>query len=356
MEKFRKYPKSMNEGIRVEEVPSCLLCGGDGVLLYENLRDRLFSAPGVWTLMRCPNCRLVWLSPRPIDSDIAKLYKEYFAHDVHQLVPQFAGMRRFIRNAVLESHMGYDNLGNSSLGKRIGKILSWVGPLKQRIELSVMTLRGNKKGRLLDVGCGIGIFLEKMRSLGWEVIGVETDEKAVEVARKRFGLNTHQGTLEQMNFPDESMDAIVVHHVIEHVGDPIRTLKECYRILKPLGRLVITTPNMEGLGQRFFKKAYVHLDPPRHLYLFSPHTLQVCAEKAGLQILGLRTIARRASWTWITSYLIRKNGRLPGGIPKNRGFWLRLEGLAFHETESLFCFIKNVGEEILLVSTKYLDE
>ena len=58
-----------------------------------------------------------------------------------------------------------------------------------------------KGGRLLDVGCGNGLFLEKMRNLGWEVVGVETDEKAVEVARKRFGLDIYHGTLEQVNFP-----------------------------------------------------------------------------------------------------------------------------------------------------------
>ena len=70
-----------NEGIRVEEVPSCMLCGSEGVLLYENLRDRHFNAPGIWTLLKCPDCRLVWLIPRPISSDIGKLYEEYYTHN-----------------------------------------------------------------------------------------------------------------------------------------------------------------------------------------------------------------------------------------------------------------------------------
>jgi len=347
---------NLNEGIHVKEAPYCLLCGHEGSVLYRNLRDQLFGSPGIWELAQCPRCYFVWLNPRPIPEDMGKLYSQYFTHEFQELVPRMAIMRRFVRNAVLVAHMGYDDLISSSLKKRIGKILSWVGPLKRRIELSVMTLHAKKGGRLLDVGCGNGIFLEKMRSLGWEVVGVETDEKAVEVGRKRFGLDIHQGTLEEVDFPPESMDAIVMHHVIEHVVDPIGTLKECCKILKPLGRLVLITPNVESLGHQLFKKACVHLDPPRHLHLFAPHTLRSCAEKAGLQILELRTLARRASWTWATSSFIRRSGRLPGGILKNQGVWLCLEGLAFYATETLFCLIKNVGEEVLLISTKCLDK
>jgi hypothetical protein len=55
-----------NEGVRVEEARCCLLCGGEGVPLYGDLRDRIFSAPGIWSLIQCPKCQLVWLNPRPL--------------------------------------------------------------------------------------------------------------------------------------------------------------------------------------------------------------------------------------------------------------------------------------------------
>lgn len=354
--KEKKLAIRINESIRVKEASSCLLCGHEGNPFYQDLRDRLFNAPGIWTFVQCPKCYFVWLNPRPIPEDMGKLYSQYFTHTIDRLVPRFQRMRRFIRDAVLDAHMGYDHLVKSSLKKRVGKVLSWVIPLKQRIELSVMTLHAKKGGRLLEVGCGNGIFLEKMRNLGWEAVGVEMDEKAVEIGRKRFGLDIYKGTLEGVNFPAESMDAIVMHHVIEHVQNPIETLKECFRILKPLGRLVLITPNIESLGHRLFGKTAVHLDPPRHFYLFSPHTLRVCVEKAGLQILELRTLVRMASRTWAISSFIQRNGRLPGGIPKNQGLWLSLESLLFQGTEFLFSIFKNVGEEILLISTKYLDE
>jgi hypothetical protein len=69
-----------NEGIRVSEAPCCLLCVYEGELLYSGLRDRLFGAPGNWSLMQCPKCQLACLNPQPIPDDVGKLYAQYFSH------------------------------------------------------------------------------------------------------------------------------------------------------------------------------------------------------------------------------------------------------------------------------------
>lgn len=191
-----------------------------------------------------------------------------------------------------------------------------------------------------------------MRELGWEVIGVEPDGQAVKVAQERFGLSVHEGTLEEVGFPDDNFDAITMNHVIEHVWDPIDTLRECRRVLKPGGKLVVITPNIESLGHRLFREAYLHLDPPRHLYLFSPRTLRICAEQAGLRVLQLRTTARSARWMWAASRLIRRNGMLPGGSPTKINWRLRLEGLAFQVVEHWLRFVKEMGEEIVMVASK----
>lgn len=111
---------------------------------------------------------------------------------------------------------------------------------------------------------------------------------------------------------------------------------------------------MESLGHRLFKKAWIVLDPPRHLYLFSPQTLKVCANRAGLQVKHLRTAARSAPGIWEASRLIKRKGTLPGGLlQQKRGLWLQLEGLVFWMMEYGLCRIKDVGEEILLVATKF---
>lgn len=351
MEGVGEHPVRLNEGIRVREALSCLLCDSKGTLLYQNLRDCLFDASGTWTLMRCPKCGLVWLNPRPVPQDIGKLYEQYFTRNAAKCVSLFPGVKRIIRDAVLASCLGY-NTSSGPLQKALGKSLSWIGPIREMVELSVMKLNGQRKGKLLDVGCGSGHFLAKMRELGWEVAGVEPAGQAVKVAKERFGLSVYEGTLEEVNFPDDTFDAITMHQVIEHVWDPMGTLQECRRVLKSSGRLVIVTPNIKSLGDRLFREAWRGLEVPRHLYLFSPCTLRVCAEQAGLQVKHLYTTARSARWIWAASRLIHRNGILPGGSPKKQGLWLRLEGLAFQVVEHGLCWVRDAGEELVLIATK----
>ena len=341
-----------NEGISVEEARSCFLCGSDGVLLYENLRDRLFSAPGIWSLLKCPDCHLVWLNPRPISTDIRKLYGEYYTHNRTSSAPQISSLRVAIRNAILEAHMGYKNLNNNKLLKGFGKPFSLIKPIKERVRLSVMYLEGHNTGTLLDVGCGNGQFLVKMRGLGWKVSGVDPDEQSVEFAQKNFDLDIKKETMDQIHFPDSTFDAITMNHVIEHLVDPIRTLNECARVLKPNGKLIILTPSIESLGSWLFKKNWLHLDPPRHLCLFTSFTLKKCVEGAGLKVFELRTSANSANWMWVNSHLIQRDGSIQGGFPKKQGLWLRLNGIAFQITESALCLRKDLGEEVVLLATK----
>ena len=342
-----------NEGVRVRDARCCLLCGCEGTLLYTDLRDRLFGAPGNWELMQCTKCQLVWLNPRPVPEDIGKLYGQYFTHDVKNNVSRIASLRRMVRDTVLAISLNYDNLAGSLPQKLIGRVLlPCIGPIKEMAELSVRTLDGQRKGKLLDVGCGNGQFLTKMRDLGWEVMGVEPDGQAVRVARECFGLSVYQGMIEEAGFPDDTFDAITMNHVIEHVSDPIGILRECHRVLKPGGKLVVITPNIESSGAHHFGKNWIHWDPPRHMYLFSLQALQACAGRAGLKALKLRTTSNQARWAWVTSRLIHQNGTLPGGSPEAVGLLLRLEGLAFQAAEYRRCDREQAGEELVLVATK----
>jgi 2-polyprenyl-3-methyl-5-hydroxy-6-metoxy-1,4-benzoquinol methylase len=136
-------------------------------------------------------------------------------------------------------------------------------------------------GRLLDVGCGNGDVLARMCRSGWSGEGVDTDPEAVANARTRHGLTVHLGRLEDLRFPGETFDAITMKHVIEHVHDPVGLVRESLRILKPGGRIVLVTPNVNGLGHRWFGEDWRGLEPPRHLRLFSPSALRMCAVQAG---------------------------------------------------------------------------
>lgn len=108
-------------------------------------------------------------------------------------------------------------------------------------------LEANEKGRPLDVGCGNGAYIDQMRQLGWDVVGIEPDGEAASTAMKS-GLNVFRGSLEDAKFPAEHFDIVTMNHVIEHVANPAILLKECRRVLKPVGRLVVATTKYQEHG------------------------------------------------------------------------------------------------------------
>ncbi len=339
-----------NDGIRVREARSCLLCGCEGTLLYADLQDRLFGAPGNWNLMQCPECQLVWLNPQPIPEDVGKLYARYYTHQKHDASKRIlAGLRKSVNASILMSSFGYQLNGPSKI---IGSMLSWIGPLKDLAGGEVLWLEYGDKRRLLDVGCGNGSFLVHMRQLGWEVTGVEPDEEAVSAARKKFGLEAFHGSLEEAKFPDGHFDAITMNHVIEHVIDPEGLLKECCRVLRPGGKLVVVTPNIKSLGRRVFGEYWRGFEVPRHLFLFDPEALRTCAGQSELTVQKIQTTSNLARWMWAASRHLKKDGMLAGGSPKTLGFSLRLEGMAFQAIEYGMSGQREGGEELVLIATK----
>lgn len=339
-----------NEGVRVREARCCLLCRGEGALLYSDLRDRLFGAPGSWSVMECPKCQLIWLNPSPHPEDIGKLYSQYYTHQVLDAPKRtLAGLRKSVKSSILQYSFGYKIEGSSRM---LGSVLSRIGPLEDIVGGSVRYLKAGEVGSLLDVGCGNGLFLDQMRHLGWKVTGVEPDIEAASVAREKFGLEVFHGSLIDAKFPNGHFDSVTMNHVIEHVPDPIGLLTECCRVLRPGGKLVIATPNIRSLGVQVFGEYWRGLEIPRHLFLFSPRALRACAEAAGLAIQDLRTTANMGRFIWAASRLIKRDGMLPGGSPKTQGFSLRLEGLLFQSIEYGLSGRREAGEELTMTAMK----
>lgn len=293
-----------NEGIAVEDVPACPLCGADGRVLYPGLRDRYWDAPGTWSLRRCPACRHLWLDPRPRPQDVGKLYTAYYTHAAPAGPPPTPlGARA--RRAVL-ARLGYAPLEGGDAW--FARLLGLFPLLRESIEREFRSVRGPPRGRLLDVGCGDGAFLRSMRDLGWSVAGLEPDPRAAAVARGR-GLEVIERPIEPGSVPEDAFDVVTMSHVIEHVIDPVRALEACRRALAPGGLLAVVTPNADGWGHRRYRDAWFHLDPPRHLHLFAAATLGACAARAGLRVSGMRTSATGAAVARHASRAVRATGR-----------------------------------------------
>ena len=168
-----------------------------------------------------------------------------------------------------------------------------------------------EKGNILDIGCGFGDFLLTARKAGWTPYGVEVAEYMAEYA-KSVGLNVFHGTLEEAKYEDDFFSAITMLDVIEHLPDPLNTMKECGRILKKGGVLVVRTPAVDSIYRHLLgKKWYFGL---RHLNYFSKDTMTKMADVAGLKKLkifygedvGLLTSLRARGYKQLLPELLRR--------------------------------------------------
>ena len=175
-------------------------------------------------------------------------------------------------------------------------------------------------GRLLDVGCGNGSFLLRMRELGWHVEGLEVDPVAAGVARGS-AVNVDPGPMTMSTFPSAHFDAITLSHVIEHLHDPVAVLQACANALRPGGLIWVATPNLDAAGRRFMGRTWAPLDPPRHLVLFTRPSLRRALNMAGFSSISEPPPTLQATrWTFGASLDIADGGdghtirRLPARI------------------------------------------
>lgn len=340
--------------IRTHPCPCCCICSKAGQQLYRGLRDRLFDAPGEWGFKKCPNheCGLVWLDPMPWIEDIDKAYKNYYTHQDMRAVSNTWPRRIYLRakEGYLARRFGYHTKKVAVWKKFLGLLFYFHPGRRENLDFSVMYLPSRPNGLLLDVGCGSGQKLMFMKDLGWLAEGVDFDPVAVESAKTK-GLQVRSGTLEAQNYPDNYFDAVTMSHLIEHVHDPLGLLRECHRILKPGGLLVVVTPNNESWGHKLFKINWLALDPPRHLHVFSLMSLKSLTQRAGFPKIRVSTSIREANGLFIASRSIQRTGKyLWGGpIPKTVRIWAR--GMQLLEW-AILKLKRRLGEDIVMVGKK----
>lgn len=341
-------PSSTSSEIASSPCPNCCLCGAEGVFVHRDVPDRLYGVPGKWSLRQCPNCGLAWLDPMPLQEDIHRAYQTYYTHDAAESAQSLP--RRILRMAedgYLRRGYAYKLAASSLLSP-----LVHLHPSGRSVaECSVAYLRAPEPGsRFLDIGCGSGALAARMRDLGWDAEGIDHDPSAVDAARSR-GLAVRVGDIRQQGYPDASYDAICAKHVIEHVHDPASFLAECYRILRPGGKLVLITPNLNSKGHRTFGEFWLHLDPPRHIFMWQPGSLRKAVESQGFACERVFTSPRYADDAWSRSHEIQTRGHTD--LSSGFGRASRLRGLAFLLGErALLRFNKQIGEEIVLIASK----
>jgi methyltransferase family protein len=338
-----KLPHASSE-INTHQRPFCILCAAKGEQLYTELVDWLFGVSGKWGIRRCFNCGVAWLDPQPVPKDIPALYSRYLTHGVRESSTWLGRLQR----ATVQCALSREGYPLERPKKILPRLLAKLPGSKRHAKLSVLSLNPTNPGRLLDVGCGNGEFIARMRSLGWHVSGVDPDPTAVASGRSQ-GLEIFTGTIADV--PEVARyDVVALNHVIEHVTDPVNLLRECRSRLRPHGgRLIITTPNLESLGHRWFKKYWRGLEVPRHFTIFSSRGLRDCIQQAGLSVLSMSTETRLGPMIYHQSTCARAGG-LQVAQRKDSTLSSKFAAHLFRMTESfLVSFGQDAGEEIFCI-------
>ncbi|MHB9052440.1 MAG: class I SAM-dependent methyltransferase [Thermoleophilia bacterium] len=228
---------------------SCDLCGGTHHELLFVGHDRLFDIEGEFPLVRCQDCGLVFVSPRPSYEEMARFYPQ----DDYDLYNKAAGLK----------DRSMDELGRLQ------------GPRKGRID------KFQQQGKLLDIGFGDGSFLYFMKECGWDVAGVDFNEKMVDLVRDELGIEAVAGQLEDAAYPDGAFDVVTLWGVLEHVQSPRQTVEEISRITRDGALLVIYTQNAAAPEARWLGEDWFIYEVPRHLYSFTPDSLAKLLSAAG---------------------------------------------------------------------------
>lgn len=236
----------------------CNVCGADDA-------ETLFEA-GVAQLNRivkCRRCSLMYSNPRirPVDQDLIRNYDPSLTKHADEYDPsRFEKERTQVRD--------YNDTR---------KYLASLYP---------------QRGRLLELGCGMGFLLKAFSEDGWNVIGIEPDRGFCEFIEKKHGLKAIPSILENSGIPDGSLDVVVFIHVIEHVPDPLGTLRSIYRVLKPGGHLVIETPRYDSLMFKLLRHRERSVSCDGHIYFFTTETLRKVYEMAGFEHRQVRYVGR----------------------------------------------------------------
>ncbi|MCK5346038.1 MAG: class I SAM-dependent methyltransferase, partial [Candidatus Heimdallarchaeota archaeon] len=144
-------------------------------------------------------------------------------------------------------------------------------------------------GKILDVGCSTGDFLEYIKGYGWDVYGCELSQHSSEFARKRLNCDIRCDEFEKSEFPSAFFDVVTMWDVIEHVIDPTTIINEALRILQPGGLLALITPNYNSLTRRVIFNKWEALIPPRHLCVFNEKTIRKLISDCGGKVVTVQT-------------------------------------------------------------------
>jgi 2-polyprenyl-3-methyl-5-hydroxy-6-metoxy-1,4-benzoquinol methylase len=254
---------------------SCHICSGSTTNTAYSVWDDRYGYTGTFPLLKCANCGHIFLQAEFLPELLRDLYSNYYPRSTFDL----------------KKYQPYQECDGFK---------AWLDGEKSS------TFRWVPRNvRALDIGCGFGESLGYHLARGCDVYGVEADENIRRVADK-FGYKVHVGLFDPSVYEANFFDYVTMSQVIEHVTDPVQTLRGIARVLKPGGVAILSTPNAGGWGARVFGRRWINWHAPYHLQFFTLQSMRLAAEQAGLVVEKAITITSSAwlhyQWIHLLSY------------------------------------------------------
>jgi SAM-dependent methyltransferase len=246
---------AMPPGVLLEDAGCPLGCPRGDRMVVEG-EDRISHVPGRFTVVACTSCGLKRTNPRPTPDTIGSYYPDsygpYHGSEDKSPAPGLARGR-------LKSLLGLET-----------RLIPPIGP-----------------GHLLELGSAHGAFLATAQAQGWSVEGIEFSAFAAEKAREQ-GFFVQVGSAETAEAPATRPDVIAAWMVLEHLHEPLATLKRLREWIKPDGYLIFSVPDASSGVQRLFGEWSFDLQVPNHLYHYSPATLRKLLAASGWRVDRIR--------------------------------------------------------------------
>jgi len=243
----------------------CKLCASKKTVFLFNAKNlhgrHLWDSHETFKILQCSRCKSIFIGNIEVNS---QYYKKYYPLTYYN-----------------ENYNGK-------------KTISWILGLwgrfslkrKQNLILNNIQLR-DKKCKILDIGCGKGIFLNDLDSSRFEKYGLEINKKGYEASLGK-GLKVYNQELTNIDFKSMKFDVVTLWHVLEHIEKPAELFNKINQILKNNGILILATPNTDSLGFKWGRGNWFHLDSPRHLILYNQKSISWLLEKSRFKIIKVK--------------------------------------------------------------------
>jgi SAM-dependent methyltransferase len=273
------------------------------------VRDRFETVSGqFFSIVRCSGCTLLYVNPRP---DTESLPAYYAAEGYDPFVSS--------GNAASLKTTAYRFVRRFTMRRKAARVAAGLP----------------KGGRALDVGCATGEMIVQLKLRGFDAYGVEPNPAAAEFARSTLGLTVWSGSIGDVPAHAGPFDLITLWHVLEHVPDLNRALKQLHGMLTASGRLAIAVPNPLSLDAKVYGSTWVAWDAPRHLYDFEPAVLTALLETSGFRAERQGAVAFDAFYHCLLSEKPGAAGTVKAAV---RGLQSYARGLAGGEGSSELYF------------------